>query len=115
MLTGGQEADAYLTTQAMKSHLDQLGGCVVSSVVKRAGWGWTPPLSLTLLDAGRCPLQTGVEGGGRGCSWSSSGGQPLVPCANRKVELNLPWLPVLRPFHVWDGAGGTVPGSLPWS
>lgn len=84
MLTCGLEADAYLSTQAMKSHPDQVGGCVLSSVVKRAGWGWTPPLSLALLDAGRHPLQTGVGGGGGGCSWSSNGGQPLAPCAKQE-------------------------------
>lgn len=86
MLTRELEADAHLTTQAVKSHLDQAGGCVVSSVVKRAGWGWTPPLSLALLDAGRCPLQmvwaVGDKGGG--CSWSSNGGQPLAPCAKQE-------------------------------
>lgn len=92
MLTCGLEADAYLTTQAMKSHLDQVGGCV-----KRAGWGWTPPLSLALLDAGRRPLQTGV-----GCRVGAALGAaveanhlPPVPSRKAGVELALSFPPKL--------------------
>lgn len=113
MLTCGLKADAYLTTQAMKSHLDQVGGCVVSSIVKRAvGTGHLPCPQLCWMQAG-APYRQG------GCSWSSSGGQPLAPCAKRKARAELaptfpPKLPTREapPTQMWCKSRGKESRSV---
>lgn len=83
MLTCELKADAYLTTQAMKSHLDQVGGCVVSSVVKRAvGAGHLPCPQLCWMQAG-APYRRGAAPGAA----VEANHLPPVPSRKAGVEL----------------------------
>lgn len=94
MLTCGLKADAYFTTQAMKSHLDQVGGCVVSIVVKRAvGAGHLP-----------CPQLCWMQAGTPGAAVEAN---HLPPVPSRKAGVELAPASPPRPPKVADQRGHT--------